>query len=370
MKKKRDSGIELLRIFAMLMVIGVHIFVYGGYFDTAREQSGIVWSSAYFMRLFFRPAVNIFIIITGYFMVHSPFDLKKSYRRVLSVYGTILFYSVLLSIIVLANRTVFETEYTVSVIIGKMLLPLLSQEWYFLTGYILLCLFAPFINISLQKITKQEYQILLIVTTVVMSLWLCLANLDPFWDVLRDSGYDGLFKGKNVFSFIYIYLVGGYIGLYGKTRKTPQFLYLFGAFFCVVVNYLIWTRFDDLLAYEDVAMSYANPLVVLTAVFALSFFKDVHFYSKVVNIIASTTIGIYALHELEYMRDLIWSKFDFSKMDCSNLTTNLIRIAAIMMFIFLAGAMIELARQLLFMGIGKAVKKAFPVNSATKKAKN
>lgn len=95
MKKKRDSGIELLRIFAMLMVIGVHIFVYGGYFDTAREQSGIVWSSAYFMRLFFRPAVNIFIIITGYFMVHSPFDLKsltEGYYRYMGQYCSILSY--------------------------------------------------------------------------------------------------------------------------------------------------------------------------------------------------------------------------------------------------------------------------------------
>lgn len=225
------------------------------------------------MRLFFRPAVDIFIIITGYFMVHSSFDLKKSYQRVLSVYGTIFFYSVVLGIIVLANRNIFETEYTVPIIVGKMILPLFSQEWYFLTDYILLCLFAPFLNIALQRITKQEYQILLILTSVVMSLWLCLSNLDPFWDVLRDNGHDGLFTGKNVFSFMYIYILGGYIGLYGKKRKIPQFLYLAGAFFCVIVNYFIWTRFDELLAYEDVAMSYANPFVVLTAVFALSFLR-------------------------------------------------------------------------------------------------
>ena len=236
-----------------------------------------------------------------------------------------------------------------------MLLPLFSQEWYFLTDYILLCLFAPFMNIALQRITKYEYQILLILTSVVMSLWLCLSNLEPFWDVLRDNGHDGLFTGKNVFSFMYIYMIGGYIGLYGKKRKIPQFLYLFGAFFCVIINYFIWTRFDEFLTYEDVAMSYANPLVVLTAVFALSFFKDLHFYSRVVNVIASTTIGIYAIHELEYMRDLIWSKFDFSKMDCSDLTVNLIRIVSIMMFVFFAGAIIELARQLLFIGIGKLI---------------
>lgn len=357
MKKKRDSGIELLRIFAMLMVIGVHTFVYGGYFDSACEMEGIVWSSAHFMRLFFRPAVDIFVIITGYFMVHSDFDLKKAYRRVLSLYGTVFFYSVLLGIIVLANRNIFETEYSIPVIIGKMLLPLFSQEWYFLTDYILLCLFAPFINIVLQKITKQEYRVLLILTTSIMSLWLCLSNVNPLWEVLRDYGYEGLLGGKNLFSFIYIYILGGYIGIYGKSRQRPQFLYLFGVFACVWMNYFIWTRFDEVLAYEDVAMSYANPLVVLSAVFALSFFKDLHFYSKIINTVASTTIGIYALHELEYMRDFIWSKFDFSKMDCSNVGINLIRIAVILLFIFLTGAIIELIRQLLFKGIGKLVKR-------------
>ena len=142
MKEERDSGIELLRIFAIFMVIGVHIFAYGGYFKAACENTGLVWSSAHFMKLFFRPAVDIFVIITGYFMVHSPFDLKKSYKRALSIYGTVYFYSLLLGIIVLANKSAFETEDTVQIIIAKMLLPLFSQEWYFLTDYILLCLFA------------------------------------------------------------------------------------------------------------------------------------------------------------------------------------------------------------------------------------
>lgn len=91
MKKERDSGIELLRIFAMLMVIGVHAFLYGDYFEEACEYKGAIYKSAHFMKLFFRPAVDTYVIISGYFMVHTAFNLKKSYKRLLSMYGRYIF---------------------------------------------------------------------------------------------------------------------------------------------------------------------------------------------------------------------------------------------------------------------------------------
>ena len=95
---------------------------------------------------------------------------------------------------------------------------------------------------------------------------------------------------------------------------------------------------------------------MLTAVFALSFFKDLHFHSHFINMVAGTTIGIYALHELEYIRDFIWNKFNFREMDCSNLGINLARIVLVMLIIFLVGVTIELNRQFLIRGIGKIVK--------------
>ena len=82
LKKERDSGIELLRIFAILMVIGVHAFSYGGFFSAAQQIGGHVASTALLMKLATRPAVNIFVMITGFFMVHVPFDPKKNLRRV------------------------------------------------------------------------------------------------------------------------------------------------------------------------------------------------------------------------------------------------------------------------------------------------
>lgn len=350
MEKKRDSGIEMLRILAMLMVIGVHIFAYGKYFDRACEYKGIVADSAYFLKLFFRPAVNIFVIITGYFMVHASFNLKKSYGRLLSIYGVIFFYSVITGIIALTISPSSKNDLSDSVIIWKSLFPVSSQQWYFLTDYFFMCLFAPFLNIILQKIEKREYQAFILLTTFIMVIWPTLYSLKPFSQVFSGYGHYVLASGKNVFSFLYIYALGGYVGLYAREKKRPRFIYLFLTVFCVFLNYMAWMSIGA--DYDIVGMNYTNPLIVLSTVFSLLFFKDMHFYSKIVNVLASTTIGIYAFHESRCMRDFIWQRINFGKMDCSNLWINLFWIILVMLLIFFFGATIELIRKQVFLFVG------------------
>ena len=103
MKKERDSGIEVLRILSMLLVIGVHALYYGHYFDMAKSVGGSVFSSTLLIKFATRSAVNIFVMISGFFMIHSKFNMKKTYKRAADTYIKILFYSVVLTIIFLKN---------------------------------------------------------------------------------------------------------------------------------------------------------------------------------------------------------------------------------------------------------------------------
>ena len=91
-KRERDSGMELLRIFAMLLVICVHMFSYGGFYTAAKAVGGHVHSTALLMKLASRAAVDIFILITGYFMSQQSFNLQKSLHRSFDVYKKMLFY--------------------------------------------------------------------------------------------------------------------------------------------------------------------------------------------------------------------------------------------------------------------------------------
>ena len=224
--KKRDSGIELLRTIAMLMVILIHAFLYGNFYSESIAAGGANAEFMTIIKLSLRPAVNIFLLITGYFMVKSEFNLKKSYSRVLYTYSRIWFYSVILTVIFL----ILGSEYCIPVmsstpmpihkIILRGIFPVTSQMWYYLGNYIIICLLAPFINISLKSITKKQYQILLIILSLFMSVWMTLLKVYPFNLWFNSFSFGSIFDGKNIFSFICIYIIGGYIGLHAQKEIT------------------------------------------------------------------------------------------------------------------------------------------------------
>ena len=361
MKKQRDSGIELLRIFAILAVIGVHALSHGHDYAVAKELGGAVHSSTLLLRVAFRAAVNIFIVITGYFMVHGSFDLRKTIARCRSLWVKMLFYSLVITAVFLCLGPDYWYLNGKFIPLSKGIvtafLPASSQAWYFLTDYLILCLLAPFVNVVLQKISQKQYLFLLVFLTLFMSVWMTLMHVKPFSVAFDTYGYENTVGGKNAFHFLYIYLLGGYIGLYGKRRAKPQFAYLLGAAATVLLNYFLITRLPADLKYASVAYHYANPLVVANAVFLLLFFKDLHFKSRLVNLLASTSLGVYAIAQFRYMRTFMWQVLDFRKFDCASPVKNLFWLTVVLLGVFLCFAAIDLLREQLFNLTGKAYHK-------------
>lgn len=361
MKKERDSGVELLRIISMLMVIGVHLWLYGGFFTASQQAGGIVASGALFLKIFFRSAVNIFIIISGFFTVKSSFDLKKSYSRVLKIFLSVFFYSVVLSVITLclgadtrADLGITQPSFNICV---QMFFPITTQIWYFITDYIFLMLFAPFLNIVLQKLTKNQYRILLLITGFIMSIWLFVGSIDITKPIFTLYGHTDLAAGKNVFSFMFMYIIGGYISLHCKLHEKPKAKYLVFTLICLYANYLIYTLFNGVIGCETVTFIYTNPFVILVAVFMFMFFKDLHFKSKIINTLGGTTLGVYAISEFYLVRAWIWSIINFSKVDCTNIFKNIVMVTFGILAVFFGCAIIDLLRQALFGAIGNAYKK-------------
>ena len=361
MKKERDSGIELLRVFAMLLVIGVHAFSYGGFYKEAAAVGGHVAAAALFMKLATRAAVNIFVILTGYFMVRAPFDPKKNLRRAGGVYQKMLFYSVVLTAVFLVLGPAYwvdrGTQFSFWQVILKGLLPVTSQTWYFLTDYLLLCLLIPFVNLALQKLTKGQYAALALGLAAFMSVWMTLTQVRPFSAVFEPFGYENLFTGKQVFHFLYLYVVGGWFGRFAKEREKPNALYLLGALGTVLCNYLLYTRLPSSLGFQAVAGDYANPLLVLNAVFLLLFFKDLHFKNRVVNALGGAALGVYALTEFRFLRTVLWNTVSFRKLDNSNLWLNFVHVAAVLCGVFLAAAAVDLVVSRLLSLLKGAVQK-------------
>lgn len=295
-------------------------------------------------------------MITGFFMARSKFDLKKSYKRVLSTYLIILFYSVVLSVVTILLGTDFRTVdgnvVSISGIVHRMIFPISSQQWYFFTSYIILCLLAPFINKLVQSLTKRQYGILLLVLISVMSVWMCLAQTKPFSSFMSINNYQGFSDGKNAFSFVLYYMIGGYMGMHTKPSDKPKFRYLLIFFASVGVVFLFNTEtFKNLDIEFGGAIAwgvYSNPFILLAAASIVMFFKDLHFYSRAVNLAASVTIGVYAIHEFSFVRNYLWQRINFNNYDCTNVGLNIARILAVIVGVFVACGVLELIRQQLF----------------------
>ena len=375
-KVQRKSGIELLRIICMLMIIVLHVYTYGGLNQLSNAQGGRFEVMSDFMWSFFRTPVNVFMIITGYFMSKDVLDFKKSYRRIPKVYVTMLFYSILLTVlsfIIYSNNGFSPSETankleiaTINKLSGrfavysiiKMFFPLLSKQWYFLTNYVIILLLSPFINKVLVEIDKKQFKILLGLLFVFLSIYPTISTIE---------------YGKSMISFLFMFIIGAYLKRFVKDDEKLHFKYL-GYFvgLCIIDFSLYYflgnVTFNKVGFYNaSVFGQFSNPFVILESVSIFLFFRGFQFKSRIINYIAGTTIGIYAIHEHPLIRSFIWSHNELGDPNLYNNFLGIMFVIATIFKIFIICSVIDMARQGLFSGVTKLVQK-FKKNTTSEEA--
>lgn len=212
-KNLRDSRFEILRIIAMIMIIGHHYCVHG-LLQVTSENPYEIWGSGtlfhQILGLVFYPGgevgVAIFFIITGYFLISRP---SKGYKRVVC---ETIFYSwlslLLMLIFQLMNIPLNVSSSTKLTYIWKsFLVPISGGQVWFVTFYIALLLFSPIINKLLSAFNKKQYLIFLAVSWI---FWYSIASMG--------STLYGLQKA------IFFYAIGAYISLFYQNNKKSMML--------------------------------------------------------------------------------------------------------------------------------------------------
>lgn len=353
-KTKRQSGIELLRIIAMVMIIFLHLYEYGHLHEASKAAGNIDGALVTFVWSFCRAPVDVFIMISGYFMITSKFDIKKTIRRGGKVYGAMIFYSIVLSVIFfIYDPSLININSVISTFT-----PLLSKTWYFLSNYLIILLLSPFINKMLVSLSKKHYLYFMGIVFVAMSLWSTLAEIDGISNVISIKKIVDPYMGKSLGGFLLMYIIGGYLRLFVKQKpaekRSLNFKYLGIFALLCVCDFLLCIVFPQ---YKPVFGMFNNPIVLAESAALILFFRDFTFSSKFVNTIAGTTLGIYAIHENPYVRDWLWRVFDFSNKHLYD-TLVYIPISIITVAIIFAGCcVIELLRLKLFKTVGNAIQK-------------
>ena len=128
----RQSNIELLRIIAMIM-IAFHHFACHGNFDWQSVGATIPHLWYNFIVMGGKIGVDIFILISGYFLINSNGSVFN-FKRILKFWGQVFFYSIGIYIVFCA---VGVSDFGIKSLI-KSLFPITFSSWWFASTYFVL----------------------------------------------------------------------------------------------------------------------------------------------------------------------------------------------------------------------------------------
>ena len=286
-RKERASNLELLRILAALFVIILH------YNNTSlgkafsyTESMPQHYQVLLILEILSICAVNIFVMISGYFLCTST---RAQVWKVIRLYIDVIFISVL-------RYCLYCVLGTESFTIASLFRRFIPLSWY-TAVYCGLYLLHPYLNLMLKNRSRSQIRMMLLVFFFVCSLWpsgveFASKALSFSPDSLSPISASGSGDGYTLMNFILMYFLGAYFRLYQyNSTPTKQIcIGLIGYFACIMLN-TVYANF-----FFGRATSYCNPLVIIQTVAIFIVFFNIKIQSKIVNALASCAFGVYLMH--------------------------------------------------------------------------
>ena len=146
----RSSNFEILRIFAMFLIVCHHFSVHGGLplVDISKPvDANLIW--AQFLAMGGKVGVNLFVLITGYFLINNP--AKPS--SLLKLWLTTVFYSLTILTVFsfMGNLKHLRTAFF------HAALPITFNQYWFITCYFVLFAMSPLIALGLKGIGQSGH---------------------------------------------------------------------------------------------------------------------------------------------------------------------------------------------------------------------
>lgn len=272
----RNSNIELLRIFSMFMVLGLHVnFMAIGEPTTAETISAPIPT---FFRIFFQQsfniAVDIFVLISGWYGIKFHVrGLCKFMFQCVFIICTMFIIGLLIGRATLDERQILECI---------LLYP--GSAW-FCKSYIALFIIAPVLNVFCEKASEKKLRSVLIGFYIYQTIFGALTMSDS-----------AIKAGFSTFSFIGLYLLARYFNIYGQRF----YRYSLWIFIISIAGTVLWFYIPCRLGIMRLAYTgllYTSPLCIISALALLIFVVNLSPKSnKVINWIASSCFAVFLFH--------------------------------------------------------------------------
>ena len=354
-KKKRDANIELLRIVAMLMIITLHFNYRSNALLVLGEPASNVQIFATVLEAIAITGVNVYVLISGYYLSSSKVRLSKVLLLILQVY----FYTLLISgaMMIVGAYSVKPDDKLDRML--KYLFPISSEHYWFVTAYVIMYVLAPVMNAAVNTLKRKQLK------TVIIGLltWFCfIKSIVPAKFGTDRMGYDFGW-------FICLYLIAAYIRKYNvvlfRDAKRSALVYFVSVIVIAAIIFIFYKiNFETgkfIYLARDIPYHY-NFFFALTG--ALGLFSVFRFmrlkenlFAEVIRIIAPYTLGVYLLHMHFEIADrwVEWIEQIIGETPLDNVLTFFIHLVISVLMVFFAGIFVDWIRKYIFNFIGRVL---------------
>ena len=341
----RMANLELLRCIAMMMVIALHFLGKGNLLPPLDSRSmEAVGYASWLLESFCIVAVNVYMLISGYFLCTSSFKLS----RLAGLWLQLEFYSITFGLIGalsgILTETPFDTHYLLTLIF-----PVSMDHYWFLTAYIFLYLLLPFTGRAVKQMSRRQLQWSVL---LLLSVFCFLKSILPLRLETDRMGYDCLW-------YLCVFLAAAYMRRFGvpflekKGRGLLLYVICCLAIFAGTMGlrtvYLNTGSFGLML---KMFLEYNHLLPFLAAAGLFAAFKNLKIQGRaaaLVTRISPYTLGVYLLHENIGFR-YSWQNW-FGASEVNSVMSLLFGTLSAVIVLFCCGILVDMLRNALMGGL-------------------
>lgn len=338
MQSKRNLSLDLLKIISMIMIVILHLLSKGnGLHSTIVAHRNLSW----LIETFCSCAVDVYVIISGYFLYEGNF----SWNKVFKIWRQVWFYSILFLIIFF----IFCYKISFTELMFSIFPITFKENYWFITCYLFMYIASPFLNLMLKSISEDMHFNICIFIIVVFSVISIFLPYESRLDVTN---------GYSIIWFISLYIISAYLKRKNiQTRNNKKFLFLYFVICAIIfLIYLIFNKFG--LIYYDRLYWYSSITVLFSAISLVLYFKDFQIKNKYllsfIKKVSPLTLGVYLIHENIFVRNVLYGGiFNLNLYNNINILFYFLIILILAIFIFTCCCFIDYIRIQLFKFLNK-----------------
>lgn len=303
----RRSGIELLKIIAMLMIVVSHvtqtlysenIHYASDYVIDIKQATTSIQQLILLLFSFCGEQGNlIFFTCSAWFLLESK---KVNHRKIFCILADVW----VISIIFLGVMRIFSDYDITFVDTIKSMLPFTFATNWYITCYVLFYVIHVWLNHIIERLTQKQL------------LGSCIIMIVLYFGI--NFFKDGLFFTSNLVIFIVVYFVMAYVKLYMSAfchslykNIAVLFVGILGTCILTLVTNYLGLHIGFFSNRVNYWSGNNSPFFLIVAISLFNLFNKMNCKNKIINSVSKLSLLIYVIHEnllfRTYIRPQIWS---------------------------------------------------------------